>query len=289
MVQYQVIEETVERKSTYPYRAVSLPRLTHADCGSDEFQTWCRENWWMVDYNVTIPNKDKAKELSLSLWSLWTKNPQDVEIPVVIQKLKDLRAKDPSTFSALEQWSWGAIQMVNYAGDRGDWQAIWSALDVYKGDVLEAFCGHHSYFKSSDDRRIIAIDYCAESLLRYSHPSALRICCDLNQVNDGVELPFLKSKSFDTVSICFGYKYPQNILSLMSELRRVLRPGGKLSFIEGKGHEYAKHKVRTFSIAAMKRELTACGFKTVVSSKLEIEEAFKGFGDSKLYHIEATK
>lgn len=289
MVHYEIITEIVERKSTYPYRAVSLPRLTHADCGSDEFHAWCKENWWMVDYCVTIPNKDRAKELALNLWSLWTKNPQDTEIPVVIQRLKNLRAKDPSNFNALEQWSWGAIQMTNYAGDQGDWQAIWSALDVYKGDVLEVFCGHHSYFKSSDSRRITAIDYCAESLLRYTHPSALRICCDLNQVDDGEILPFLESATFDAVSVCFGYKYPASILSLMSEFRRILRPGGKLSFIEGKGHEYAKYKVRAFSIAAVKQELTACGFKKVVSRKLKIEEEFTSSVDSKLYHIEATK
>lgn len=280
MVQYEVITEVAPRKSIYPYRAVFLPRLISPEAGSEENNRWCEENWWMVDYFVTIPNKEKANQLSSELYSLWENDKGNPRIIEIVEELRVLRAKNVSDFDSLEQWSWSAQQMVNYAGDQEEWEAIWSALDDYHGNVLEAFCGHHSYFKTSSNRQIVALDYCVESLMRYKHPDALRICCDLNQVSGGKSLQFLKAEYFDTVSICFGYKYPDDICAIINEFRRVLKTQGKLSFVESKSHEYQKCKKRDFSRATLKRQLALAGFNIIKQCKL---------GNTDLWHTEAIK
>ncbi len=244
----------------------------------------------MTNYQVLADDKPKAVELSRELYSLLTQNSNDPKIEGVISELKALKVKDRNQFTAIDTWKSNAQQLVNFAGDREVWESIMLRLDKYKGTILEAMCGHSTYyFEEKSDRTIIALDYCLESLEKYQRPARRRILCDLNQIKRGVHIPFFEEKSLDVISICFGFRYPTHIVPLVKEFRRILKPGGTLSFIENPGHGYpelCKRNSKTDKITSLLRR---CGFQTVTCHNLVMPSSVFDPSRNNFYHVEAVK
>lgn len=212
-----------------------------------------------------------------------------VQYEVVTERV-DRGSTACSSFPPANRWAWNALNLTDYAGDANDFCTIAVSLRPLKGRILEAMCGHHSYFARKSGATITAIDFCRESLLRYPHKSAKRVCCDLNQISGGETLHFFKENYFDAISICFGYKYPDNIDALISEFKRILKSGGKLSFVESAIHSYKELAKRDFSPRLIKRSLHRAGFENVCVTRLSQGRAIimKGL-DSSIYQVQSTK
>lgn len=281
MISYQIVESTEPRRIHSPIKYVGLPILTKAQPGSDEHYAWTEENWWMVNYRVHEKDKPEAVELALKLDKIFQENPHDPHIPITIQRLRELYT--PEDTSPLRLWRYGAYRLVEYTGCTAITIAIMKALENCTGNILEALCGHHSYFDKSEGQHIVAIDYCIESLQRFTHPECTRICCNLNQVTQGAELHFFEDASFDVISICFGYKYPEDIVSLMTEFRRILRPEGVLSFIESPSYGYQELCVRDLCLERLTNELYASGFTRITNKLLSHQRMDR----TSIYHIKA--
>jgi SAM-dependent methyltransferase len=104
--------------------------------------------------------------------------------------------------------------------------------------VLEAGCGVGAQtvhlVTGSPAARITAVDISAASLARAR--SAVAACAPGVRVGwqqaDVCELPFAE-RSFDHVFICFVLEHLRDPVRAAAELRRVLRPGGTITVIEG--------------------------------------------------------
>jgi len=288
MIKFKEVTKTKERKFNHPYRNVVLPRLTQHPFGTEEHNEWIFENMWLVNFSVRDYNKAQAVQLAFELDSVYKANPEDPKIKEILAELRGMRINTFGDKSALETWELGAYQMVNYCGCPNVWDLIAHEIDLYSGEVLEAMCGHHSYFLTEKEgRNITALDYCEESLEKYSHPARRRICCDLNQINGNNTLHLFQDESFDVVSICFGYKYVKHILNLLREFHRILKPDGVLSFVENPRSGYEQFYKRQFRVDNAEKLLLKAGFKHVTFKE------FKRVGDlvnnNIDYHLEAFK
>jgi len=243
---YKEITETAERKVVYPNKFVALPHLTNAPFPSKDHDQWVRDNWWMVDYSVFMADKEYAMKLAEDLCAAFSESPNHPNIPEIVKKLRALRVKDQCERTTLDIWMHSAYQLASYCSDIYVKKAILECLAKYNGSILEAMCGHDSYLEDKDGRIITALDYCEISLLRYPYPSRRRILCDLNQISDETRLNFFERGQFDCISICFGYKYPRSISRLVREFSRILKPGGKLSFVENPESGYTRCVKRQF-------------------------------------------
>lgn len=286
MIQYKEISTIAARESVYPERRVILPKLTTASEGSPEHWDWARKNWWMINYDVFMDDKEEAMRLALELDKAFTKDPEHPCIAPIIARLKVLGVKPYNELTALEVWTRCGYQLVDYCGGYNIHEAITRDLRKFSGEVLEAMCGHISYFDESPERTVTALDYCEVSLERYPYPSRRRIVCDLDQLGDGVSLPFFKDGQFDSVSICFGYKYPERMTPILKEFKRILKAGGILSFVEGDYHGYDHLFKRKFSQTAVHMILRANGYRNVLTKKIHIPNS-KGMVGC-IYHTEAT-
>ena len=286
MIKFTEISESVERKPVYPERRVWLPHLTTAQQGSAEHLKWMDENRWMVNYDVFMDNKPQALQLAQQLDKAFKENPQHVDIPKILTYLRKLRVKEHAELDPIERWTRCAFQLVEYAGGPNVHRSIRKRLSKYSGKVLEAMCGHMSYFPEVPRRKVTALDYCQVSLKRYPFPKRRRIECDLNQITDGAQLHFFKESEFDTISICFGFKYPKDIVSLVNEFRRILKPGGVLSFVENPSHGYEDLCQRKFDRNIVEI-LKGAGYSRYCCDTFAPPEWDNKRG--RFYHVEAIK
>lgn len=250
---------------SHPNRTICLPALTHCEAGSDGFIDWVLANDWIASYQVPAEKSAEAKRLAADLYSLWEEHGDQSHeaIQKVLRKLFQIRAKKQAEFTALDQWVHGAHMLTSYVCFREIQDYIKRKLSVYKGCVLEAMCGHNSYFRHHHARKIVALDLCEESLVRYPHGNAKRFCCDLDQLAKGESLSFFDPDTFSAISVCFGYKYPKEIVSVMREFLRILQPGGSLLFFEARRHEYREFVQRTLETGRLRSELSGVGFSSV--------------------------
>ena len=241
----------------------------------------------MVDYSVFMDNKIKAQQLGEELGKAFLEGLGDPTISNILNQLKELKVKPYGDLTALEVWTRSAYQLANYCGDPDVWKAIVKRLNRYDGTVLEAMCGHSTYFVNSSKRSVVALDYCETSLERYPYPERVRIQCDLNQVKGDTLLPFFAEGQFDAVSVCFGFKYPEHIGPLVQEFRRILKPGGVLSFVENPHHAYHQLCKRKFDEERIKAIMLNNGYISVGIEKIQVSSWNPERGE--FYHVEAIK
>jgi SAM-dependent methyltransferase len=287
MVEFHEVTTTKERKSEYLLRHIFLPQLTHAEPGSPEADRWIEENWWMMNFSVFKDDKPRAQELARELDEAFRESAQNPRIPEILEMLRAIRHKDRHDYTSLEIWTDGAYQMVDYAGGYHVHKMIRSRLQKYSGNILEAMCGHISYLEDSDNRTITALDYCELSLEKYPFPKRRRICCDLDQIRSENHLHFFKDEEFDAISICFGYKYPKNIVLVAREFRRILRYGGVLSFIENPEHGYKKQLQRNLN-SQITNVLQNADFREIHDNIMPSPEFWQEH-QGEFHHIEAIK
>lgn len=270
MVQYELIEGSEPRQVQSKTKVVFLPLqlLCPFEFDSHDGWQWQLENPDLCNFAVNYWDKKLAKKLALKLQRLLEINPNHPGSQRVLDRLMGLKAKSPHDYSAADTWEAGAFALSCYCEDSTS-EVVVSRLQTYTGRVLEVFCGHATYFQSNPLRQITAVDGCKKSLLRYPHTSAKKFCCDLDQVAMGLKLEFLEPGSYDLVSICFGYKYPCQIVPLLKEFFRLLKSGGTVSFVESSKHGYAKYMQREFKgPGQLVDELTESGFANASAEEI---------------------
>jgi len=287
-LQYKEITNVSKRIVTFAERFVFLPHLTKAAQGSAEHQNWMEKNWWMVDYRVRADDKTRAERLAIALDEAFKESETHPKIPEYVEELRSMRAKDAQDRTFVERWTHAAYQLALYSGDYGAQEAIMKRLDRYSGLVVEAMCGHATYFVERPGRTVIALDFCEASLERYPVPSRKRILCDLDQASSSSPLHFLGRECVDAVSICFGYRYPTDVEALMSAFYGVLKPGGVLSFIENPGHGFEDMCKRRFGKDIVK-SLKRCGFRHASCERLDLARNWREPYRNKFFHVEGWK
>jgi demethylmenaquinone methyltransferase/2-methoxy-6-polyprenyl-1,4-benzoquinol methylase len=123
-----------------------------------------------------------------------------------------------------------AMNRVMTAGLDRRWRAETAAAVVRPGDrVLDACCGTGDLALASvrAGGRVTALDFSERMLARARKKSS-----EVNWVQgDALELPF-EDGSFDAATVGFGVRNLADLERGLAELRRVLRPGGRLGVLE---------------------------------------------------------
>jgi demethylmenaquinone methyltransferase / 2-methoxy-6-polyprenyl-1,4-benzoquinol methylase len=123
-----------------------------------------------------------------------------------------------------------AMNRVMTAGLDGRWRRDAAATVVHPGDeVLDACCGTGdlAIAAAAAGGRVTGLDFSEEMLAR-----ARRKAPGIEWVQgDLLELPF-PDERFDAATVGFGVRNVQDLQRALSELRRVLRPGGGLAILE---------------------------------------------------------
>jgi demethylmenaquinone methyltransferase/2-methoxy-6-polyprenyl-1,4-benzoquinol methylase len=123
-----------------------------------------------------------------------------------------------------------AMNRVMTAGLDRRWRSLTARLVVEPGDrVLDACCGTGDLALAAARAggRVTGLDFSERMLERARRKSA-----DVEWVRgDLLELPF-EDGSFDGVTVGFGVRNVSDLSRALSELRRVLRPGGKAAILE---------------------------------------------------------
>jgi demethylmenaquinone methyltransferase / 2-methoxy-6-polyprenyl-1,4-benzoquinol methylase len=123
-----------------------------------------------------------------------------------------------------------AMNRVMTAGLDGRWRRDAAATVVHPGDeVLDACCGTGdlAIAAAAAGGRVTGLDFSEEMLAR-----ARRKAPGIEWVQgDLLELPFPDGR-FDAATVGFGVRNVQDLQRALSELRRVLRPGGGLAILE---------------------------------------------------------
>jgi len=123
-----------------------------------------------------------------------------------------------------------AMNRVMTAGMDGRWRRDAAATVVHPGDdVLDACCGTGDLAIAAARAGgvVTGLDFSEEMLTR-----ARRKAPGIEWVQgDLLELPF-PAERFDAATVGFGVRNVQDLQRALSELRRVLRPGGGLAILE---------------------------------------------------------
>jgi demethylmenaquinone methyltransferase / 2-methoxy-6-polyprenyl-1,4-benzoquinol methylase len=116
------------------------------------------------------------------------------------------------------------------AGLDGRWRRITAETVVRPGDVtLDACCGTGDLAIAAEraGARVTGLDFSERMLER-----ARRKAPELEWISgDLLELPFADA-SFDSATVGFGVRNVDDLERALRELRRVLRPGGRLGILE---------------------------------------------------------
>src|SRR6266545_6812184 len=123
-----------------------------------------------------------------------------------------------------------AMNRTMTAGLDRRWRRLTAEAVVRSGDVvLDACCGTGDLAVAAARAggRVTGLDFSEPMLER-----ARRKAPELEWIRgDLLELPFADA-SFDTATVGFGVRNVENLQRALSELRRVLRPGGRLGILE---------------------------------------------------------
>jgi len=116
------------------------------------------------------------------------------------------------------------------AGLDGRWRRLAARAVVAPGDrVLDACCGTGDLALAArrEGGRVTGLDFSERMLERADRKSA-----EIEWVRgDLLELPF-EDASFDAATVGFGVRNVEDLPGALRELRRVLRPGGRLAILD---------------------------------------------------------
>ncbi|TML66405.1 MAG: class I SAM-dependent methyltransferase [Actinobacteria bacterium] len=122
------------------------------------------------------------------------------------------------------------MNRVMTAGLDGRWRRLTAEAVVRPGDrVLDACCGTGDLALAAERAggRVVGLDFSERMLERARRKSA-----SVEWVRgDLLELPF-EDASFDAATVGFGVRNVADLERSLRELRRVLRPGGRLGILE---------------------------------------------------------
>jgi demethylmenaquinone methyltransferase/2-methoxy-6-polyprenyl-1,4-benzoquinol methylase len=123
-----------------------------------------------------------------------------------------------------------AMNRVTTAGLDGRWRRLTARAAVRRGDrVLDACCGTGDLSVAAREAggAVTGLDFSERMLER-----ARRKANDVTWVlGDLLDLPF-EDESFDAATVGFGLRNVEDVGRALRELRRVLRPGGRLAILE---------------------------------------------------------
>jgi demethylmenaquinone methyltransferase/2-methoxy-6-polyprenyl-1,4-benzoquinol methylase len=116
------------------------------------------------------------------------------------------------------------------AGLDGRWRRLAARAAVAPGDrVLDACCGTGdlALAAAAEGGEVTGLDFSPAMLERAARKSA-----EIEWVQgDLLALPF-EDGSFDAVTVGFGVRHAEDLDAALRELRRVLRPGGRLALLD---------------------------------------------------------
>jgi demethylmenaquinone methyltransferase / 2-methoxy-6-polyprenyl-1,4-benzoquinol methylase len=122
------------------------------------------------------------------------------------------------------------MNRVITAGLDGRWRKLTARAVVRPGErVLDACCGTGDLALEAraEGGEVTGLDFSEPMLERARRKSA-----EIQWVQgDLLELPF-EDESFDAVTVGFGVRHAEDLDAALRELRRVLRPGGRLAVLD---------------------------------------------------------
>jgi demethylmenaquinone methyltransferase/2-methoxy-6-polyprenyl-1,4-benzoquinol methylase len=127
------------------------------------------------------------------------------------------------------------MNRVMTAGLDGRWRRLTSEAVVHKGDrVLDAACGTGDLAIAdlkAGASRVTGLDF-SEPMLMRARTKAVHLKPALEWIQgDMLALPFADA-TFDAATVGFGARNVADLQLALRELRRVLRPGGRLAILE---------------------------------------------------------
>ncbi len=134
------------------------------------------------------------------------------------------------------QWLMAKIydNIMQDAEDKGlrDWRQ--QLLQNASGDVLELGCGTGANLEFYPDniRRLVLLEPCPHMHQRLKEKRSIEKLSNIEIINEKAEFLSLADASFDTVVCTLVLCSVGNLEKTLSEIHRVLRPQGKLIFIE---------------------------------------------------------
>jgi demethylmenaquinone methyltransferase/2-methoxy-6-polyprenyl-1,4-benzoquinol methylase len=127
------------------------------------------------------------------------------------------------------------MNRVMTAGLDGRWRRLTAEAVVHKGDrVLDAACGTGDLAIAdlkAGASRVTGLDF-SEAMLSRARKKAVHLKPALEWIQgDLLALPFADA-TFDAATVGFGARNVADLQLALRELRRVLRPGGRLAILE---------------------------------------------------------
>ena len=133
------------------------------------------------------------------------------------------------------------------------------AHEQLSGRVLDLMSGPSRYFDYPHN--VVAADVSGAVLAKNKSPK--RVQCSIDSGTEGgARLPF-RTNSFDAVTIVHGIAYLKAVDKVLTEAKRVLKPGGKIVII-GSPWFRASIAVNRLSARQLSRKLAKLGLETEV-------------------------
>lgn len=233
-----------------------------------------------LNYQANFNNPNRVREIADEILKIGLRNYHDPKLEMLQNEMLSLK-KTSLDKTPMDYWDNGAYDLINYSLNPIIFKTLQSLLNLYTGTILEAMCGHNSYFIEGtiqSHRTVVALDFCENSLERYVYPSRRRILCDLDQLDGTDTLQFFDTEHFDVVSICFGFKYPKNLAAVVKEFHRILKPNGILSFVENETYGYNAIAQRHFTPEELADIFVNAGYRNIEMDVFTIPN-FESYGD----------
>ena len=275
------------RKREFPERHINIPPIVPPPKGTDPgYYEWLLK---YADFSVHVSNFFRAKDMEKKMWDAYKSNKLEEASRIFEEELSPIRVIPFDERTPQERWAHIMVQLPGDIGgpNRAKIKAILSGKCF--GKVLEAMCGFNSYLSPSDNRNVTALDFCREALELYRYPKRTRILFDLNKIDCKRKMKFFADGEFDAITICFGFQYLIHPAFVFKELKRLLKPGGRLYLVENPRQHYEQMVYRPFSVQSCFSYLKKASFERINADEIDIAEEWEIKRGGRYYLIEAIK